>query len=75
MISKCWLDEMHAVTCDACKHRFHLLIAECESCGDETVLTWTSGPDAGQIGHATCVHCGNRLNDHADDIRTMVAGR
>ena len=68
-------DEMHAVTCDACKRRFHLLIAECESCGEETVLTWTAVPTPDEIGLATCVHCGNRLHDHADDIRTMVRGR
>ena len=44
-------------------------IAECEHCGDETVLTWTTVPTPAQIRLAMCVHCGNRLNEHADDIR------
>jgi len=69
------LEEMHAVGCDACKRRYHLTIVECEDCGEENVLTWTTVPTPGQIRLAACVHCGNRLTDHADDIRTVGRGR
>ena len=69
------LDEMHALACDACKRRFHLMIAECENCGEESVLTWTSVPTPAQIRLATCVHCGNRFTNHDDDIRSMDRGR
>jgi transcription elongation factor Elf1 len=69
------LEEMHAVACDACKRQYHLTIAECENCGEESVLTWTSVPTPGQISLATCVHCGNRFTNHADDIRSVGRGR
>ncbi len=38
------LEEMHAVACDACKRQYHLTIAECDHCGEESVLTWTTVP-------------------------------
>lgn len=65
------LDEMHAITCDACKRRFHLMIAECEVCGSESALTWVDVPTPDQIKLATCYHCGDRLTVHGDDLRSM----
>lgn len=69
------LEEMHVVACDACKRQYHLTIAECDHCGEESVLTWTTVPTPGQISLATCVHCGNRFSNHADDIRSVGRGR
>jgi len=69
------LEEMHAVACDACKRQYHLTIAECDHCGEESVLTWTTVPTPEQISLATCVHCGNRFSNHADDIRSVGRGR
>jgi len=69
------LDEVHALGCDACKRRFHLLIAECNACGEESVLTWTTTPTPTQIRSATCTRCGELLTDHADDIRSMGSDR
>lgn len=65
------LDEMNVITCDACRSRFHLTIAECETCGEESVLTWAAVPMPDQIRFATCLHCANRLNDHGDYLRPM----
>ena len=67
-------DEMHAVACDTCRRRFHLTIAECKRCGEETVLTWTNVPTPAQFMLATCGHCSNRLTDHDDDLRTVGRG-
>jgi transcription elongation factor Elf1 len=69
------LDEVHAITCDGCKQRFHLVIAECSRCGDETVLTWPTIPTPAQIRQASCARCGSRLIEHDDDSHTMGAGR
>jgi len=69
------LDEVHAITCDRCKQRFHLVIAECSRCGDETVLTWPTAPTPRQVTQASCARCGSQLIDHDDDSHTMGAGR
>lgn len=68
-------DELHALRCGACKCRFHLLLAECDSCGEECVLTWTAVPTPYQIRSATCTRCGEPLTDDADDIRGLGPGR
>ena len=68
-------DEMHVLACGACKQSFHLIIAECEHCGDETVLAWPTVPTPAQIRQAMCMHCGNRLNEHDDRIWATDAGR
>lgn len=68
-------DEMHVVRCGACKSRFHLLIAECDNCGEECVLTWPAVPAPSQISSAACGRCGWRLFDHAEDLRDVGPGR
>lgn len=67
--------EIHLVGCDACKRRFHLLLAECDRCAEECVLTWTTAPTRSQIRSATCSRCGEPLTDHADDLRSLGSGR
>ena len=69
------LDEVHAIACDGCKQRFHLVIAECWRCGDEAVLTWPTVPTPVQLRQASCARCGSRLTDHDDASHTMGAGR
>lgn len=69
------LDEIHVVACEACKRRFHLLIAECEHCGDETVTTWPAVPTPTQITQASCTRCGSRLIEYDDDSPPLGAGR
>ena len=69
------LDEIHAVGCDACRRRFHLLLAECNHCGDETVVTWASVPIPSQIRSAMCKRCGELLTDHAGDLRSLGSGQ
>jgi transcription elongation factor Elf1 len=68
-------DEMHVLACSACKQSFHLIIAECEHCGDETVLSWPVVPTPAQLRQAMCIHCGNRLIEHDSDACTKDAGR
>lgn len=68
------LDEVHAIRCDACKRRFFLLIAECEKCGEESVLSWPAVPTPSEIKFAACVRCGNPLNDHGSTVRTLGQG-
>jgi transcription elongation factor Elf1 len=67
------LDEVHAITCDACKRRFHLEIAECGRCGNETVLGLSTTPTPAMIRQASCTRCGSRLIEHDDDFHTMGA--
>jgi transcription elongation factor Elf1 len=69
------LDELHALGCAACRRRFHLLLAECNHCGDETVETWTGVPTPNQIRSATCHRCGELLTHHADDLCSMGSGQ
>ncbi|HMN76439.1 MAG TPA: hypothetical protein PKC97_10265 [Burkholderiaceae bacterium] len=69
------LDEIHVIGCDGCKQRFHLVIAECGRCGDETVLTWPTVPTPAQIRQASCARCGNRLIEHDNDPHTTGEGR
>lgn len=65
-------DEMHVLGCDACKRRFHLLLAECDICAEECVLTWTAVPSPSQIRSATCHRCGEPLlTNHVDDLRSL----
>ena len=63
--------EIHLVGCDACRRRFHLLLAECGGCAGESVLTWTTLPTPSQIRSATCNCCGEPLTDHAEDLRCL----
>lgn len=69
------LDEVHVITCESCTQRYHLVIAECERCGDETVLTWPTVPTPAQITQASCTRCGGRLIKYDDDPRSTGAGR
>jgi transcription elongation factor Elf1 len=69
------LDELRVMNCDACQRKFHLMIVECEGCGQESVLTWIAVPMPSDINLAACVHCGNLFTDHGSDIRTMGQGR
>ena len=56
------MDEIHALTCASCHQRFHLMIFECERCGEETALTWSDVPTPDQIRGATCADCGHRAD-------------
>ena len=68
-------DEVHALGCAACRRRFHLLLAECQRCDEETVVTWTGVPTPSQIRTVTCNRCGELLTHHADDLRSMGPGQ
>lgn len=67
-------DEIHVIACDACKRRFHLLLADCHRCDEECVVTWTNVPTPSQIRFAMCNRCGEPLTDHADDLRSLGSG-
>jgi transcription elongation factor Elf1 len=64
-------DKMYVLGCDACKRRFHLLLAECVYCAEESVLTWAAVPTPSEIRSAACRRCGEPLTDHVDELRGL----
>lgn len=58
--------DVYAVNCAACRQRFHLMILECDQCGEETALTWGATPTPEELGGAICAHCGHRQTSDED---------
>jgi transcription elongation factor Elf1 len=65
------IDEVHALTCEACARRFHLALFECAHCGEETVFVRASVPTPAEIRSASCRHCGHPLHDDGQDVRPL----
>ena len=65
-------DEVHVLRCSGCGDRFHLLIAQCPSCTDESAITWPGAPTPDEIRGARCSHCKSRVC--ADDQNLVDMG-
>ena len=64
-------DEVHAIRCAGCGERFHLLIAECPDCAEESVITWPGVPTPDDIRGARCSHCNARVTKHDESLFAM----
>lgn len=43
--------------CEACSGSFHFGVFECESCGAECSVSWSSEPSPAQIRALACIAC------------------
>lgn len=54
-------DEVLAIKCGSCGEPFHLLIAECNRCSEESTVTWPDVPTPEEIRAAPCSYCNARV--------------
>lgn len=66
---------IHGLACPACGRRFHLLVAECPVCEEETSITWPDVPDPVELRRLRCFHCDARINQDEEALRPMEPGR
>jgi transcription elongation factor Elf1 len=66
-------DEVHVLRCGGCGERFHLLVAECAICTEESAITWPGVPTASDIRGARCSHCDARV--FADEQSPVDMGK
>lgn len=57
-------DQLHQVRCANCGHTFHIGIAECTVCGNESVFSWASRPMSDWMSRQRCTGCSRPLHDH-----------
>jgi transcription elongation factor Elf1 len=64
-------NDVHAIRCSACGLRFHLLLAECPRCEEETPITWPDVPTPSAIRQLRCSHCDASLIQHEQVLDSM----
>lgn len=64
-------DDVHALRCEACGRQFHLLIAECPACAEESIITWSEVPPPEALRYVRCLHCDARWLPYEEDIRGL----